>query len=411
MIIKGGARGGGLDLAKHLNRTDTNERAVLVETRGVVAQSLTDSLLEMEAVAMGAATKRPFYHASINTPAGEPLTREQQMHAIERLEKEMGLEGQARIIVEHQKKDSANNDRTHVHIVWSRIDLETMKTRSDSFNYVKHELVARDLEREFGHARVQGAHIERDGKERPTRTPSHAEMQQAERTGLSPHQATKQITEIWQRTDSGQAFAAAIENEGWRLAQGDRRDFVAVDPYGEAHSLSRRIEGAKAADVRARMKDVDRESLPTVALAKAAQQVLAHERLFEDPTSRRDPAGDLKGREDPARDLDVPSPTRAAAGVVHADDRAVGGIAKGVGKALDAVVGVFESLLAPPTPEEQRAAAKNAARETAGRSQARAAKDEKTREAITDSDKQKRIEEQLLADLERARTRERTRER
>jgi hypothetical protein len=131
--------------------------------------------------------------------------------------------------------------------------------------------VARELEREFGHKRVQGAHVEREGVERPARTPSHAEMQQAERTGLTPQEAKEQITALWQQTDSGKAFAAALEDKGWILARGDKRDFVVIDVYGETHSLARRIDGAKAKDVRERMAGVDAASLPSVAEARTQQ--------------------------------------------------------------------------------------------------------------------------------------------
>ena len=67
----------------------------------------------------------------------------------------------------------------------SVLDQERNCAIPDSFNYRKHEEVARDLERRFGHARVQGAHAEREGVERPPRTPSMIEMQAA-RTKIDP---------------------------------------------------------------------------------------------------------------------------------------------------------------------------------------------------------------------------------
>ncbi len=265
MVIKGSARGGAASLAQHLQRTDTNERAELRELRGVAAEDLDGALREMEAVASGARSARHFYHASINTRADEVMTPEQWQQSVDRLERELGLTDQARAVVAHVKEG-----RAHVHVVWSRIDLETMKAIPDSHNYRRHEIVARELEQEFGHARVQGAHIDRAG-ERPDRTPSHAEMQQAKRSGLDPAAAKTHITEIWNRTDSGKAFAAAIEEQGWILARGDRRDFVVVDQAGEAHSLARRIEGARAKDIRTRMADVDAASLPSIDQAKDIQ--------------------------------------------------------------------------------------------------------------------------------------------
>ncbi len=278
MVIKGGARGGAAGLAAHLQRLDTNERAEVKQLRGVAAQDLDGALLEMEAVAMGSRSQRHFYHASINTRADEAMTPEQWAKAVDRLEQELGLDDQPRAVVFHLKEG-----RAHVHVVWSRIDLDKMTAISDSHNFRRHEIVARELEREFGHARVQGVHVERDGQPRPDRTPSHAEMQQAERNRVTPEQATAKLTALWQQTDSGKTFAAALAEEGWSLARGDRRDFVAVDPQGGIHSLSRRIEGITAKDVRARMSDVDAASLPSVDDAREAQAVRHHEQFGLSP--------------------------------------------------------------------------------------------------------------------------------
>jgi hypothetical protein len=267
VIIKGVSCAGARRLAVHLTRTDTNERAEVKEIRGVVSQDLLGALREMETVAAGAQTNKPFYHGSINTPAEERLTDEQRAHAIDKLEESLGLTGQPRVVVVHEKKD-----REHTHIVWSRIDLDRMAAISDSHNYRKHEEVARALEKEFGHERVQGAHIGRDGKERPARTPSHAEMLQADRTGVSPAAARALMTDLWRETDSGKSFQAALETKWYVLARGDRRDFVAIDSEGGLHSVARRIEGAKAADVRQRFADIDPASLPSVAEAKQTQR-------------------------------------------------------------------------------------------------------------------------------------------
>jgi hypothetical protein len=267
VIIKGTSCAGARRLATHLTRTDTNERAEVKEIRGTAAEDLRGALLEMEAVGAGVRAKQIFYHASINSEPGEWMTEEQRTYAIDKLEKEMGLSGQPRVVVVHEKKD-----REHTHIVWSRIDLDRMATISDSNDYYQHEVVSRALEREFGFKRVQGALIERDGIQRPERTPSHREMLQAERTGLSPQHAKELMTGIWNRTKSGKEFQAGLAEKGWILARGDRRDFVAIDPTGGVHSIARRIEGVKAADVRERFADIDPRGLQSVAEAKRFQR-------------------------------------------------------------------------------------------------------------------------------------------
>ncbi len=266
MIIKGGTRAGGADLGVHLNRTDTNERVRLLELRGVAGVNLDQALREMEAFGAGTRCKSPLYHANIDPRADERLTPEQWGRAVDALEAKLGFTGQPRALVQHVKEG-----REHVHVVWSRIDLERNRAIPDSHNYRKHEEVSRALEREFGHERVQGAHVEREGKERPARTPSHAEMQQAERSGLDPKAIKAEITALWRQTDSGKAFAGALAEAGYILARGDKRDFIVIDQAGESHSLARRIEGVKAADMRARLSDIDQATLPDARGARAGQ--------------------------------------------------------------------------------------------------------------------------------------------
>ena len=150
--------------------------------------------------------------------------------------------------------------------------------------------------------------------------------------------------------------------------------------------------------------------MPTVTLARASQQALAHERLHEDPKPAPKFAKDPK-RQAPARE-EKPATIVSDAGA--AADHIATGIAKGVGKALDAVANIFESILAPPTPERQIAVQKEAARQTTTRAQKAEGAPANTspKELISDSDRQRRrMEGQLKGDLEPARKRERTRER
>ena len=366
MVIKGKSVAGAKRLAIHLQRADTNERVELKEMRGVAATNLHDALREMELIASGGCPncKKPFYHASINTRADERLTPEQRAQAIDRLEKELGLTGQPRVVVAHEKKD-----REHCHVVWSRIDLDKMRVISDSHNYRKHELVARELEKEFGHERVQGAHIERDGKPRPERTPSHKEHQQAERTGISPKAARALMTEIWRTTDSGASFQAALEERHWLLARGDRRDFVGIDPKGGAHSLSRRIEGATAKDVRERFADLDPRALASVAEARAAQSGFAPAREAgatpdrqERPTPERQKEATASRENVAAERLRAATtPPKQRDGQQAAKGRAdKGGLAGGAARAAGNTIGriggaLFQALLGEtPAPEREK---------------------------------------------------------
>ncbi len=267
MVINGGSRSGSCSytayLGMHLQRTDTNERVHVHEMHGMAAANLTDALRQMSAVGEGSRSRLPLYHANIDWRHDEIMTEAQKARAIERLGEELGLSNQPRVVVEHVKEG-----REHLHVVWSRIDGETMTAIPDSHNYRRHEIVARELEREFQHLRVQGAHHEREGVDRPARCPTLAEFRQAERSGMTPEEAKARLRELWHSADSGQAFAAALDNAGWMLAQGDRRGFVALDPAGEVRAVNKAITGLSAAQMRERLADLDDRQLPTVEQAR-----------------------------------------------------------------------------------------------------------------------------------------------
>ena len=97
------------------------------------------------------------------------------------------------------------------------------------------------------------------------------------------------VTDLWNASDSGEAFVAGLEGLGLTLAKGDRRGFVLIDPQGEIHALPRMIEGARTADVREKLRDIDPASLPTVAEAKALTELAAAAR---EQTERRAEAFD-----------------------------------------------------------------------------------------------------------------------
>jgi ATP-dependent exoDNAse (exonuclease V) alpha subunit len=267
MIVRGGSRAGPVRLAMHLQRADTNERVVVEELRGVAARTLTEALREMHALGGGAKSSKTLYHASINVRVTDTMTPERWQKAVDDLERELGLSGQPRVVVRHVKEG-----REHTHVVWSRIDLERNRAISDSHNYRYHERVSRRLEIEFGHKPTKGVHIGREGQKRLGRTPGLDQLQQAGRIGIDLDRIRADLREAWERTDSGAAFNAAIEEKGYILARGDRRDFVVVDIAGEPHSVPRFLNKVTAAAVRKRFEDLDPAQLPSFDQAKELQR-------------------------------------------------------------------------------------------------------------------------------------------
>jgi len=295
MIIKGKSRSGPGALAAHLGNAEKNERVSLLETRGTVSKELRGALVEMDAYAAGTRCERPLYHAAISPGPPHRLSPEQRAEAIDALEDKLGLTGHARAVVLHEKYG-----REHIHVVWSRMDTEQMRSVSDSHNYRKHEEVARDLERRFGHERVQGAHHERDGVKRPDRTPSRAELRQEERTGIKGKKVKAEITAAFRSSDGPDVFRASLADRGYILAKGDRRDFVVVDHAGGIHSLARRIDGIKVAELRQFMSGMSASEIPAL---KDIQSII-------DERRRRDQ--EAKKEKDYERGADYVSQTSAA---------------------------------------------------------------------------------------------------
>ena len=268
MIIKGSSRAGPKQLAAHLQRADTNERVVVLELQSGSAD-LASTFRDWQTIAEGTRGSKGLYHVNIDPDARYTMTPAQWARAVEVLEKELGLEGQPRAVVLHEK-----HGREHIHVVWARTDIDTMTMRSDSMNFAAHERASQALELEFGHEPVPGKHAKRDREKQPEFPKAevrHDEWQQAERAGISIEERRAQLAALHRASDNGLAFKAALEEAGYLLAKGDRRDFVIVDETGDIHSLGRELK-LKAAEVRAFMADVDREQLPASSEAVAQQR-------------------------------------------------------------------------------------------------------------------------------------------
>lgn len=196
MILKGNQRTGGRDLATHLSNEYDNERIEVASVRGTVADDLHGAFAEYEAVAAGTRATKPLYSLSINPAA--PLTRAQYMAAIDHIEDKLGLTGQPRAIVFHLK-----DGREHAHVVWSRIDLDTMKAIPLSHDRMKLRTCARELAHAYGLTLPPGLAEDRgDARFEKTRDVSFAEKAMAEASGITPDARRAAITALFARADS-----------------------------------------------------------------------------------------------------------------------------------------------------------------------------------------------------------------
>ena len=275
MILKGSQRANGADLATHLMQAFDNERVEIAEVSGTVATDLHGAFAEMEAVAAGTKAENYLYSLSINPSA--PLTRDQYHEAIAEIEDRLHLSGQPRAIVFHVK-----DGREHAHVVWSRIDADTMTSIHMAYDHSKLCDLSCELAHKYNLDLPPGlkAWEAKRRTEKDCLEATMAENAIATETGITPEQRQKEITAAYSQSDTVKAFHAALVEAGYILAQGDRRRYVVVDRFGKTHSLTRHIKGYKAKAIKLKLAAIAFASLPTVDQAK--DYIRQHQRAIED---------------------------------------------------------------------------------------------------------------------------------
>lgn len=257
MILKGNQRGGGRQMALHLLNGLQNEHVNVHEVSGFVAGDVLGALNEAYALSKGTQCKQFMYSLSLNPPQNEKVPVEIFEKTLERVEKKLGLEGQPRVIVFHEKQG-----RRHAHAVWSRIDIEEMKAINIAHPKLKLNDISKSLYLEHGWKMPEGF---RDKSRKNPLNYTRAEWQQAARIGRKPADIKRELQESWAISDSKESFIHALQEQGYMLARGDRRGYVAVDIHGEVYSLTGKI-GVKKKEIAQRLGKED--TLPSVTEAK-----------------------------------------------------------------------------------------------------------------------------------------------
>lgn len=258
MILKASQRGNPSQLSRHLLNSRDNEHVELHEVRGFVAEDLQHALEEAEAISKGTRCRKFLFSLSLSPPEKEDVSIEAFEAAIEMTEQHLGLDNQPRAIIFHEKEG-----RRHAHVVWSRIDPETMTARTLPFYKNRLMDVSRELYLENGWDLPRGL------IDRSMRNPlnmSREEWQQSKRAKQDPRLVKAMFRDCWRSSDSEKALKEALAERGYTLARGDRRGVVAVDFRGEVFALAR-YAGVKSKDVKDRIKEP--EKLPSVDQAKA----------------------------------------------------------------------------------------------------------------------------------------------
>lgn len=261
MILVGNQRGGGRDLAQHLMKEE-NERVEVAQLRGFVANDLDGAFRETYAISRGTRCQQYLFSLSLNPPKGVNASNKDFEQAVAKVEVKLGLTGQPRALVYHEKRGDDGEVRRHAHAVWSRIDVEEMKAIPLPHSNRKLQDVARELYLEHGWKMPRGLAV---SGERDPRNFTLEQWQQTKRAGIDPKEVKAAFQDAWAISDSKAAFAHALQERGYWLARGDKRGYVAIDHRGEPYAVAKWAD-VKTKAVRERLGDI--EALPSVAEAK-----------------------------------------------------------------------------------------------------------------------------------------------
>ncbi|MEM8773000.1 MAG: relaxase [Pseudomonadota bacterium] len=243
MILVGSQRGGAANLAAHLLKSE-NEQVTIHELRGFASDDLKGALHEAYAISRGTRCRQHLFSLSLNPPEEENVGVDVFEDAIVRIEEKLGLTGQPRAIVFHEKEA-----RRHCHAVWSRIDADEMKAIPLPYTKFKLMEISRELYIEQGWQMPRGMMM---SAERDPKNFTLAEWQQAKRAGKNPRAIKQALQECWAVSDSKVAFESALKERGFMLARGERRGFLALDEKGEPYSIPKWV-GVRTKDARARL--------------------------------------------------------------------------------------------------------------------------------------------------------------
>lgn len=262
MILKGSQRGGAMNLGKHLLNQE-NEHIEIHQVRGFIANDVMGAMKESQAVARGTKCKQHVFSLSLNPPETETVSAADFEKAVDKIGEGLGLSQQPRVIVIHEKEG-----RRHAHCIWSRIKSSEMKAVQLSHYKNKLQEKSRELFLEHGWKIPDGLSHKRH------RNPLNftlSEWQQAKRMGHDAKTIKSTLQGCWANSDNKASFEQSLKDQGYYLARGDRRGYVAVSYDGEVLSLTR-MTGQKSKIIKERLGDP--KSLPNVDQIK---QLIADE--------------------------------------------------------------------------------------------------------------------------------------
>lgn len=145
MILEGNQRGSATEMARHLMDLKENDHVEVHEVSGFLSDDIHEAFHEIQASARGTKCSQYMFSVSLNPPRNETVSIETFEKALTDIEQKIGLKGQPRVVVFHEKEG-----RRHAHCVWSRIDAQSMTAINLPFYKKKLNEISKDIYLEQG---------------------------------------------------------------------------------------------------------------------------------------------------------------------------------------------------------------------------------------------------------------------
>lgn len=262
-IMKGNGFKG---VASYITRNDANARVIGADNLPS-ADSRQAARIMRQTANQSTRCKKPVLHFAMRPAPGDRiLTDEEFLKAGRKMLKAFGMEGHQAVFVLHD----AGTPEQHLHVLANRIDPATSKAAALSNDRRIAKQVAAQIEKDFGlQVAVQERPREKAGKDTDK---ERRERRRKGRTGTDRHKEAAKAA-LARSGASTSDFQAILNEQGFALAQGDRRGVVIVDRSGRACSFSRALTKEQRYQL-----GIDRAGLPAVPAARRELAQLAQNR-------------------------------------------------------------------------------------------------------------------------------------
>ena len=283
----------------HDKEAQTTERVDWVEVRNMPVNDNDAAIRMMAYTAMNS--------AKLKQQAGVPLTGRKKEKGVvytfslswspeEKPDKVLMVKSADETIAllglgEHQSLIIAHNDtrHPHVHVICNLVNPNDGRMHDPDWGS-KLKMSDWALRHEFENGkvycqqRVQNAEDRKQGKQVRYQEPLHDRK--------------AEIQALYRQSDNGASFRAALEEQGYTLASGNRRRFVLVDDTGQIHSLSRQLDKGQREDHLQKLSDIIHQDLPLAEKVVQGQQYFDRDKQEREQLERMEAAAIEKAKKE-----------------------------------------------------------------------------------------------------------------